>query len=174
MLLPNTFYTEAHGKNPVIETPLSGAASIMEFLLQSWGNKIRVFPAMPDDWEEASFDDLRAQGGFLVSASRSNGQTDWVKIESEAGEPCTLKVPGWESAKQIGGSDKIRIKKIREGEFEIDLLKGQEILLVQEEVIAQPELNSVEHDADEVNPYGVKKGKSFKEILDWEVPEYEY
>ncbi|CAN0534855.1 unnamed protein product, partial [Scytosiphon promiscuus] len=37
-----------------------------------------------------------------------------------------------------------------------------------------PELNPVDHDTGEINLYGVKKGKNFKEILDYEVPEYEY
>ena len=32
---------------PVIETPLSGAQCIHDMLLQSWGGKIRVFPAVP-------------------------------------------------------------------------------------------------------------------------------
>ena len=91
----NTFYTESGGKNPVIETPLSAASATMDLLLQSWGRKIRVFPAVPEEWKEATFRDLRAEGGFLVSAARYNGQTDWVRIQSEAGEPCILKVPDW-------------------------------------------------------------------------------
>jgi hypothetical protein len=53
-LLSNTFYVESGGKNPVIETPLSAANAISELLLQSWGGKIRIFPAMPDKWKEAS------------------------------------------------------------------------------------------------------------------------
>src|SRR5205823_4735771 len=41
---PNTFYAEA---GPVIETPLSAAASIQELFLQDWGGALRVFPAVP-------------------------------------------------------------------------------------------------------------------------------
>jgi hypothetical protein len=145
----------------------------MEFLLQSWGNKIRVFPAMPDAWDEASFSDLRAQGGFLVSASRSKSKTDWVAIKSEAGEPCVLKVPGWSSLKQIGGSKKVKISKLADGEFEIALEKGQEIILAPSAKI-QPRMNSITHKPADTNLYGVKKGMNFKEIMDYEVPEYTY
>ncbi len=173
VLLPNTFYMEGWGKNPVIETPLSAASSIMEFFLQSWGNKIRVFPAVPDVWEEASFDKLRAQGGFLVSAARSNRQTKWVAIKSEAGEPCVLKVPGWKSAIQIGGSEKVTVKKIAEGEFEIALNKGQEIVLASSADI-QPQLKPVAHKPTEINLYGVKKGMNYKEIMEYDVQEYVY
>jgi len=45
---------------------------ISEMLLQSVGDIIRLFPAWPRD-REARFADLRAQGGFLVSASLSRG-----------------------------------------------------------------------------------------------------
>ena len=41
----NTLYRES---GPVIETPLSAAQSIHDMLLQSWGGKLRVFPAVPD------------------------------------------------------------------------------------------------------------------------------
>ena len=49
----NTLYRES---GPVIETPLSGAQSIHDMLLQSWGGKIRVFPAVPDAWQDVAFD----------------------------------------------------------------------------------------------------------------------
>lgn len=81
----NTMYLEA---GPVIETPLAGAASLHEMLLQSWGGKIRVFPALPAAWKDVTIHNLRAEGGFLVSAARREGRTQWVRITSLAGEPC--------------------------------------------------------------------------------------
>ncbi|MBP0903870.1 glycoside hydrolase family 95-like protein [Mariniflexile gromovii] len=173
-LLPNTFYVENNGKNPVIETPLSAASSVMELVLQSWGDKIRVFPAVPDAWNEASFDKLRAQGGFLVSASRNNSKTDWVSIKSEAGEPCILNVPDWNTATQVSGGEQVKITKIADGEFEINLKKGQEIILAQSEDIIQPKLNPLQHHATEINLYGVKKGMNYNEEMIYSVPEYEY
>jgi len=172
MLLANTFYMEGRGKNPVIETPLSGAASIMELLLQSWGKKIRVFPATPDAWADASFDQLRAESGFLVSASRRQGKTDWVSIKSLTGEPCVLKVPGWDSA--VPSSENIKVTKIADGEFRIDLKAGQDILLTSGAFKGNPVIDSIPHDKAEQNLYGVKKGMSLKEIMEYPVPEYLY
>ena len=87
LILPNTMYAEA---GPVIETPLAGAEAIHDMLLQSWGGRIRVFPAVPDAWADASFDDLRAEGGFLVSAVRHAGKIRMIRLRSLAGEPCLL------------------------------------------------------------------------------------
>lgn len=174
LLLANTFYMEGNGKNPVIETPLSAASSIIELQLQSWGDKIRVFPALPDAWKEASFDDLRAQGGFLVSASRQYGKTQWVSIKSLSGKPCVLKVMNWTDAIQISKKNKITIEKISENEFSIDLKKGETILLVEKEKLNTIEMNSIKHLKKEINQYGVKKGKSLKEIMEYPVPEYGY
>ena len=67
ILLPNTMYVESGGKNPVIETPLSAATAVTEFLLQGWGETLRVFPAVPQDWKDCSFRALRAEGGFVVT-----------------------------------------------------------------------------------------------------------
>ncbi len=169
--LSNTFYME--GNNPVIETPLSGAAAIMEYNLQSWGKKIRVFPAVPSNWKEASFADLRAQGGFLVSASMSDGKTDWVSIESEAGQPCILKVPEWTKAIQIGGNDKMSITKIADGEFSIDLKKGQKIVLLPNSKKEKTIIEAIKHPADETNYFGVKKGAKRKPLLEHKMLEYE-
>jgi hypothetical protein len=168
--LTNTFYME--GSNPVIETPLSAAAAIMEYNLQSWGKKIRVFPAVPTNWKEASFADLCAQGGFLVSASMSNGITDWVAIESEAGQPCTLKVPDWNEAMQIGEGEKITITKIADGEFCIDLKKGQKIILASKSKKVKTIIKGIKHPVEEANYFGVKTGAKRKPLLEHRILEY--
>ena len=54
---------------------------------------IRIFPAVPTAWQDVEFHDLRAEGAFLVSAKRSGGRTQWVRIRSLAGEPCRVR-PG--------------------------------------------------------------------------------
>lgn len=88
---PNTMYYEGD-QFSVIETPLSGARSLQEMLLQGHGGVLRIFPAAPSAWEDIAFRDLRAEGAFLVSAVRSGGRTRWVRIRSLAGEPCAVKV----------------------------------------------------------------------------------
>jgi len=171
-LLPNTMYAEGKGRNPVIETPLSAASSIMELLLQSWGNKIRVFPAVPDQWKDASFYQLRAQGGFLVSAARSQGKTDWVSLKSLVGEPCILKIPDWTNACQINNENKFKVTKIAEGEFKINLKIGDEIILTQKDEKVKAVIKPIAHASELKNQYGVKIGKQMPEDQSWTLPEF--
>jgi alpha-L-fucosidase 2 len=164
----NTFYTESEGKNPVIETPLSGAASVMEMLLQSWGGKIRVFPALPTDWKDASFNDLRAEGGFLVSAAMKSKQLDWVKVKSITGEAFIIKSNNVEQLGPAAASDKYSVKYLGDGEMAIQLKAGESILLVSKKNV-QPVLEAVKHNNNLIHPFGVKKGKQLSKNQDWQV-----
>ena len=132
-LKPNTMYMEA---GPVIETPLAGASTIHEMVLQSWavdpfGVDIRVFPGVPGDWKDVCFHELRAEGGFLVSADRRDGRTRWVRIKSEAGNPCRVRTSLEGKLKAIGDRDfSLTAEKVPGGEVTvIDLRKGESVLL---------------------------------------------
>jgi hypothetical protein len=83
----NGLYAEA---GPCFETPHGMTNSLLEMLIQSQEPIIQVFPAIPDAWEEASFENLRAEGAFLVSAARKSGQTAFVIIKSENGGITTI------------------------------------------------------------------------------------
>ncbi|MEL3951110.1 glycosyl hydrolase family 95 catalytic domain-containing protein [Streptomyces sp. LNU-CPARS28] len=84
----NTMYKES---GPVIETPLSAAQSLHDMVCQSWGDVIRVFPALPAAWPDLVVHDFRTQGAFLLSAVRERGATRWVRLVSEAGAPCAVR-----------------------------------------------------------------------------------
>ncbi|WP_443936461.1 glycosyl hydrolase family 95 catalytic domain-containing protein [Pedobacter sp. MW01-1-1] len=86
---PNTLYRES---GPVIESSLACSASIQDMLLQSWGDKIRVFPAIPADWKNIAFKDLLAEGAYQVSAIYENGATKEVQIRSLKGGFCRVLV----------------------------------------------------------------------------------
>ncbi|HET9571679.1 MAG TPA: hypothetical protein VFP20_09765 [Bacteroidales bacterium] len=118
---PNTFYIEA---GPVIETPLLAARTIQDLMLTSYNNVIRVFPALPKSWEEASFHSMRAEGAFLVSAKRQYGQTSFVRVESLAGEPCRVKT-GLSGVVKAYGSRKYKLTSEGNGVTGIDLKKGE-------------------------------------------------
>lgn len=126
-LHPNTFYSESGG--PVIETPLSVVSVVNEMLLQSRGGKVRVFPAVPATWQDASFERLRAGGAFLVSAVREGGHTRSVTIESLAGEPLKLKVPDWNGSLKAGGNRAFGVTEYSPGEYTIDLKAGESVRL---------------------------------------------
>ncbi len=113
---------------PCIETSLSYNTCVQDMLLQSWGDKIRVFPALPDTWADLEFHDFRAEGAFLVSAKRVAGRTEWVRIKSLAGEPCLIK-PAMEREPKLQGLPRSKIRKVEEGCYLIKMDKGQEVIL---------------------------------------------
>ena len=165
LLLPNTFYTECDGKNPVIETPLSAATAITEMLLQSRNGALRIFPAVPESWAECSFRELRAEGGFVVSARREGGKTRWVKIRNESGEPCRILVPEWTALHRTGGG-RCRIKPAGAGCWELSIPKGKTVVLAEEPGIRAKTVRTIPPPGSR-NFYGVKSGKGLPRRMEW-------
>ena len=93
--LPNGFHVngdQSHsGKSKFTYRPftLEGnfacAQGIQEMLIQSQNGVLRVFPAIPASWRDASFIRLRAEGALVVSAVRAEGQTRSVTVVAEKG-----------------------------------------------------------------------------------------
>jgi len=127
---------------------------------------------MPDKWQEASFDKLRTQGAFLVSAVRQNGQTQWVKIRSLAGEPCIVKVPGWQMAFQAGKGRKINITALPDYEFVLDLKANEEVVIFPDENIRSAVAGPIIHSTETQNMYGLRRGKHLDRDQSWQLPEY--
>lgn len=86
-----------------LEGNFAFAAGIQEMLMQSHTGVIHVFPAIPEDWQDVSFEDLRAQGAFLVSAEREDEQTVSVEIYSEKGGQMRLENPFGERSFEVSG-----------------------------------------------------------------------
>ncbi len=76
-----------------LEGNFAFAAGLQEMLIQSHTGIVHVFPAIPNDWKDISFNQLRTEGAFLVSATKEKGKVINVKIESEKGETIKLKNP---------------------------------------------------------------------------------
>ena len=82
-----------------------------ELLLQSVGDIIRVFPAWPQE-QDAKFANLRAQGGFLVSAEQRGGRVVKLEIVSTVGGKLRLLNPwtGQLVERETQPSEKLEIK----------------------------------------------------------------
>ena len=140
----NTLYMEA---GPCIETPLAAAASVHDMLLSSWGDRIRVFPAVPTAWKDVTIHNMRTEGAFLVSAVRKDGKTRFVRVTSLAGEPCRLRTDMGE----ILTDRPLPVKDLGGGTVELGLKKGESITLWPKgtqpdfaiESTGQPRLNGV-------------------------------
>ncbi|MBI1369858.1 MAG: hypothetical protein GC162_14535 [Planctomycetes bacterium] len=163
-LTPNTMYMEAD--SPVIESPLSGAASVQDMLLQSWSqwaddadhpawvSTIRVFPGVPEAWRDVAFADLRAEGAFLVSASRTKGRTQWVAVKSLAGWPCRIR-PGLDGPiRAIDASLNDKIHGLGDGLYKIDLTRGETIILFSGPTPPDLNLQPVQADGGPINFFG--------------------
>lgn len=76
-----------------LEGNFAFAQGIHEMLLQCHDGVIEVFPALPKDWEDLSFDSLRAEGAFLVSAVQKDGRPQSIQILAEQGGVLQIKLP---------------------------------------------------------------------------------
>lgn len=146
---PNTLYVES---GPCIETPLAAAASLNDMLLSSWGDRIRVFPGIPNTWKDTSFHNLRTEGAFLVSAARKDGKTQWVRVKSLAGEHCRIR-PGLEGAVRCT----VPMIAADNGAFDLKLEKGQEAILYTGARIPQCEISPVAPSPGKCNFYGLPR-----------------
>lgn len=152
---PNTLYKET---GPVIETPLAGAASLQDLYLQAWNGKIRVFPAVPKSWPQASFINFRTEGAFLISASHDNGKTVFIQIESEKGGLCRIQTSMNTdnlTIQKLGGvkADFSVIDK-SSGLLEIKTKKG-DIVQIKDKTLQTLFPKPVKHINSEQNAYGI-------------------
>ena len=68
-----------------LEGNFAFAAGLQEMLIQSHTGIIRLFPAIPGEWKNASFSSLRAEGAYLVSATMKDGEIASIDVVSEKG-----------------------------------------------------------------------------------------
>jgi hypothetical protein len=91
--LPNgLFVWQGHQHGTFMPESIGVAAVVTEFLMQSVGDVIRVFPCWPKE-RDARFTNLRAQNGFLVDAEQKDGQVIKLEITSTVGGTLRLLNP---------------------------------------------------------------------------------
>jgi len=151
--LPNTLYREG---SPVIETPLQSARTVQELLMMTAGDVIRVFPGVSAQWKDVSFDNLRAEGAFLVSAVRKDGVTQFVTIKSLAGEPLRI-CTGLADPVVAQGSRRFTVVKRPGGESEVDLAKDETVTFYSGSGIAPKTVIAPVSRIGEFTPWGREK-----------------
>ncbi|MEU1616484.1 carbohydrate-binding protein [Streptomyces sp. NPDC005722] len=82
-------------------------AALNESLLQSYNDKIRVFPAVPGDSSFTGRFTLLAKGGFTVSSEREAGEVKYVGIKSLYGNTTRVVNP-W-------GTQQVRVRDVTGG-----------------------------------------------------------
>jgi len=148
---PNTLYSENGW--PTFESPISAARNVLDMLIQSWGDSIRIFPACPSQWGAAAFDDLLAEGAFLVSAKREGGKTLFVRIKSLAGSPCRIRSDLKDP--ELLKDGKRQPVTARNGVIELDLRKGEEAVLCAKGTKPPFVISPIPADSSKINAWGL-------------------
>ncbi len=76
-----------------LEGNFAFASAIQEMLLQSHNGLIRIFPAVPQVWNDISFTNLRTEGAFLVSATKKEGSIQSISIKAPQGGTARIRLP---------------------------------------------------------------------------------
>ncbi len=87
---PNGLTNDPNGNFEYLGTHLS---AINESLLQSYNDKIRVFPAPPSNADFVGRFTLLARGGFVVSSEYENREVKYMALKSLYGHPATIENP---------------------------------------------------------------------------------
>ena len=108
-----------------LEGNFAFASGIQDMLIQSHTGIVKIFPAIPSNWKDAKFHQLRTYGAFLVSAEMKNSKVSKVEIESTGSGDLHLFNP----------FDQEKFKSNYSYEMEGDILtfkveKGNEIILI--------------------------------------------
>ena len=154
---PNTMYMEAG--QAVMESPLSVPAAMHDMLLSSWGDRIRVFPAVPTTWADVSFYHLRTEGAFLVSAVRKGGATQWIEIKSLAGSPCRISTDLKNPV-----TDGKTLKPIAPGLYDLDIAKGETVLIYEKGTKPDVAIDAVASTNGISNFFGTPKSQPANQI----------
>jgi len=157
-LAPNTMHYEGR-VFPCSETHGGMCQMLQDMLIQSWGDKIRVFPGVPKAWKNAVFHNLRAQGAFLVSAVRKEGKTAWVRLRSLAGEPCVVQADFGGEAPKVLASRQMKLTNVSLGVWSLDIKKGETAVLYAGAHVPSLQIVPLPMEKEEMNRYGLRKEK---------------
>ena len=127
IVTPNGLYASWPGHGYFLAESWAFAGLTAELLLQSVEDIVRVFPAWPTE-QDAKFVNLRAQGGFLVSAEQKGGMVLYVSVTSTAGGTLRVLSP-WPRATVRRAGRTAALAADKRDILTIDTTAGQELRL---------------------------------------------
>ncbi len=110
-----------------LEGNFAFAAGMQEMLIQSHAGFIEIMPAIPDDWQNVSFQTLRTEGAFLVSADRKDGKLTKVEVIAEKGGEIDIKLPF--NAYKVSDGSGIKVSRSTQGWVRLTGKPGSRIAL---------------------------------------------
>ncbi|WP_395802504.1 glycosyl hydrolase family 95 catalytic domain-containing protein [Daejeonella sp.] len=118
-------YSDAHYRPFTLEGNFAFASGLQEMLMQSHAGFLEIFPAIPASWDNVSFQTLRAEGAFLVSAEKENGKLKSLKIQSEKGGNLKIKA-NW-GKYEYKNTSKLKVKDLGDGLIEIEFKENSAV-----------------------------------------------
>jgi alpha-L-fucosidase 2 len=94
---------------------------------------------------------MRTQGAFLISAVRKGGVTQFIELTSLAGAPCRI----WTDMPNPTNSSNVSVKSVGDGVFDLDLAKGQSVILVSAGTSPDLTIQPVDAKAGQSNFWGL-------------------
>jgi len=113
LLGPRRTYPNLFDAHPPfqIDGNFGGAAGILEMLMQSWGNEIRLLPALPSKWASGEVRGLCARGAIGVSFGWRAHRLSWVELTGSPQQSIRLLYPGGSRSVVLDNRGSYRLKK---------------------------------------------------------------
>lgn len=99
--------SQFHYRPFTLEANFCAADALQEMLLQSENGVLRLFPAIPEAWQDVSFHSLRAERGMLVSAGLEKGKLKELTLNPKENGEIQVVFP--ENTEHISGVSGVEI-----------------------------------------------------------------
>lgn len=117
-------YANATYRPFTLEGNFAFASGLQDMLIQSHAGFIEIMPAIPTDWKNCSFNQLRTEGAFLVSAEKVEGSLNTILVKANATGPIKIKLDSNWKWKATGG---LELPQLKNGFFTAVVSKGTSI-----------------------------------------------
>lgn len=87
-----------------IDGNFGASAGVAEMIMQSYGDTIRLLPALPEQWARSGkVQGIKAEGGFELDFEWRDSNISALTVHSHAGKECHLQLPLLRDAAIVGG-----------------------------------------------------------------------
>lgn len=108
-------------------------AAVTEMLVQTYGEKIRLLPALPQVWSEGSLSGIKGEGNFEIGCSWHDGKLTVADIKSISGRKCRIYYPSIATATVTDShGNTIDITKVDADNIEFDTTAGASYVITTE------------------------------------------
>jgi alpha-L-fucosidase 2 len=105
-----------------VDGSLGVSAGVTEMLMQSHEGVIDLIPALPDEWNDGSFNGVCARGGFELKFNWKANKITFLEVLSKAGKECRIHAPGLNSITSNG--KKVKFSKYPDGSIGFETKTG--------------------------------------------------